>query len=156
MDFEKFDSMVDLDGLKKDVADAETNVSGSYVDVPHGVYEVAVEKLELVETKKTGKPMVTCWMKVVSDGEYKGQRIFMNQVVDQGFKIHIANEFVRSLLPTDHKLRNSIKFESYSQYSELLMDVAEAIDGAFEYGLDYGQNNKGFDTFAITDIFDVE
>ena len=41
--------------------------------------------------------MVTCWMKIV-EGEYKGSLIFMNQVVTQGFQIHIVNEFVRSLI----------------------------------------------------------
>ena len=80
MDFSKFDSMVDIEGLKKDIEAAEANGGGgNYKDVPHGSYEVAIDKLELTETKQTGKPMATCWMKIVSDGEYKGQRVFMNR-----------------------------------------------------------------------------
>lgn len=36
MDFSKFDKMVDIDGLKKDIADAEANGGGGadFKDVP--------------------------------------------------------------------------------------------------------------------------
>lgn len=155
MDFSKFDSMVDIERLKKDIADAEANGGGgNYKDVPHGDYEVAIDKLELTETKQTGKPMAACWMKIVSDGEYKGQRIFMNQVITQGFQIHIMNDFLRSLLPDDSGIE--VTFEGYAQYNDLLLDIAEFVDGKYEYGLEYGQNNKGFDTFQITDMFELE
>lgn len=155
MDFSKFDKMVDIDGLKKDIAEAEGNGGGAdFKDVPHGRYEVAVDKLELTETKKTGKPMASCWMKIVSDGEFKGQRIFMNQVITQGFQIHIMNAFLRSLLPEGSGI--DVEFTSYAGYNDLLLDIAEYIGGKFEYGLEYGVNNKGFDTFLITDIFELD
>lgn len=154
MDFSKFDKMVDINGLKKDIADAEANGSGAdFKDVPHGSYEVAIDKLELTETKKTGKPMASCWMKIVSDGEFKGQRIFMNQVITQGFQIHIMNDFLRSLLPDG--LGVGVEFTGYAEYNELLLDIAEFVSGKYEYGLEYGENNKGFDTFKITDIFEL-
>lgn len=155
MDFSKFDKMVDIDGLKKDIADAEANGGGAdFKDVPHGDYEVSIDKLELTETKKTGKPMVSCWMKIVSDGELKGQRIFMNQVITQGFQIHIMNSFLRSLLPDDSGI--DVEFTGYADYNDLLLDITEYIDSKFEYGLEYGENNKGFDTFQITDIFELD
>ena len=94
--------------------------------------------------------MVTIWFKVI-DGEYKGSRIFMNQVVNQGFQIHIVNEFLRSL-----GSGIEIEFKNYSQYGQLLMDIHEAIDGKFEYALKYDQNNKGFDTFEIVEIYELE
>lgn len=155
MDFSKFDKMVDIDGLKKDIADAEANGgSADFKDVPHGSYEVAIDKLELTETKKTGNPMVSCWMKIVSDGEFKGQHIFMNQVITQGFQIHIMNSFLRSLLPDDSGI--DVEFTGYADYNNLLLDIAEYIDHKFEYGLEYGENNKGFNTFQITDIFELD
>ena len=92
--WDEFDKAIDTEGLAKDVADAAEN--GGRRDVPHDTYEIAVQKLELTKSKK-GDPMVTCWMKIV-EGEYKGSLIFMNQVVTQGFQIHIVNEFVRSLI----------------------------------------------------------
>ena len=155
MDFEKFDEMVDLDGLKADIAAASNGGSGAErKDVPHGTYEVEIEKLELTTTKTSGKPMITCWFRVLSEGEYLGQMIFMNQVVSQGFQIHLVNEFLRSI--ADAPDAPTITFESYSQYAQLIMDVAEYIDGKFEYALHYGQTPKGYDTFEIEEIFELE
>ena len=145
IDFSKFDKKVDLEGLKKDIEDSSNN---DFKEVPLGNYEVAITKLELGESSK-GDPMVKVWFKIL-EGEYKGSLIFMNQVVTKGFQIHIVDEFLRSL-DTDI----DIAFESYSQYADLLADVYEAIEGNFEYGLKYGEN-KGFSTFEITDVFEVE
>lgn len=145
MDFSKFDQKVDLEGLKKDIEDSANN---DFKEVPHGNYEVAVTKLELSESKK-GDPMVKVWFKIVS-GEYKNSLIFLNQVITQGFQIHIVDELLRSF-ETDI----DVHFESYSQYAELLADVYETIDGNFEYGLKYGEN-KGFNTFEITEVFELD
>lgn len=149
LDFSKFDKKVDLEGLKNDIADAEENGGGNFKEVPLGTYEVAITKLELGESKK-GDPMVKVWFKIVSEGEFKNSLIFMNQVITQGFQIHIVDEFLRSL-ETDI----DITFESYSQYADMLMDVFEEIEGNYEYGLKYGEN-KGFNTFEITDIFELD
>lgn len=145
-DFSKFDKMVDLEGLKKDIEESSNN---DFKEVPHGDYEVAITKLELGESKK-GDPMVKVWFKIVSDGEFKGSLIFMNQVITQGFQIHIVDEFLRSL-----ETGIEVKFESYSQYNELLLDIFEAIEGKYEYGLKYGER-KGFNTFEITEVFELD
>lgn len=149
LDFSKFDKKVDLEGLKNDIADAEENNGGNFKEVPLGTYEVAISKLELGESKK-GDPMVKVWFKIVSDGEFKNSLIFMNQVITQGFQIHIVDEFLKSL-----ETNVDITFESYSQYADMLMDVFEEIEGNYEYGLKYGEN-KGFNTFEITDIFELD
>ena len=147
MNWEEFDKQVDLDGLKEDI---ENNTGGDYKEIPHGNYEVAIAKLEL-DTSKKGDPMVKVWFKIVSDGEYKGSLIFMNQVITKGFQIHVVNDFLRSL-ETDI----DIDFESYSQYAELLLDVFEAVNGNYEYALKYGKTEKGFNTFEITEVFELE
>ena len=147
VDFSKFDKAVDLDRLKKDVEGAKEN-TGSFKEVPVGKYEVSVDKMELSESKK-GDPMVSIWFKIIS-GEYKNSRLFFNQVITQGFQIHIVNELLRDM---DTGL--DIDFESYSQYGQLLLDVHEAVDGQLEFAIEYGEN-KGFKTFEITDVFEVE
>lgn len=153
MDFEKFDEMVDLEGLKNDIA-AASDGNGERKDVPHGTYEVSIEKLELTTTKMSGKPMLTCWFRVLSEGESLGQLIFMNQVVTQGFQIHIANDFLKSIVVgADAPV---ITFESFTQYAQLIADVAAFIDGKFEYALQYSQNAKGYDVFEIEEIFELE
>lgn len=151
IDFNKFDKSVDLDGLKNDVNEAANNSGGDFKEVPLGDYEVAIAKLELTLSKK-GDPMFVCWMKIVEDGDYKGSMIFMNQVVTKGFQIHIANNFLRDLV---EGMGIDVTFESYSQYANLILDISEAIDGKKEYLVEYGEN-KGFNTFAIKDVFDVE
>ena len=151
--WEKFDKAIDTEALAKDVEEAEKNGGkGDYKEVPHGAYEVSIEKLELTESKK-GKPMLTCWMKIIS-GEFKKSRLFMNQVIEEGFQIHIVNAFVRKLVEELDKPID-IHFESHKQYASLLMDVMEAIDGSFEYAIEYGEK-KGFNTFDITEVFPLE
>jgi hypothetical protein len=147
IDFSKFDKAIDVEGLQKDVQDAAEN-GMSFKEVPKGDYEVKIEKLELVESK-AGDPMVSCWFKILS-GEFEKSMIFMNQVITKGFQIHIANEFLRSL-GTDIL----VEFKSYAQYAQLLMDIHEAIDGKLEFALKYGEK-KGFGTFEITEVFEVE
>lgn len=144
--FDKWDKEIDTKGLADDVKSASENRQ-EFKEVPHGTYEVKVDKMEIKATQK-GDPMASVWFKIVN-GEYKNQRLFMNQVITQGFQIHIVNEFLRSL---DSGL--DVEFVNYKQYNDLLLDVLEAIDGKLEYALEYGEN-KGFDTFKIKEVFDI-
>lgn len=150
--FSAWDKEIDVEGLAADVKEAAENGSGNYREVPHGNYEVEVNKLEMVASKK-GDPMVSIWFKIVS-GEYTGSMIFMNQVITQGFQIHIVNEFLRKM--TEEADAPEIEFVSYKQYSELLMDVFEAIDNNFEFALKYGKGKKDFSTYEITEVYALE
>lgn len=145
--WDQFDSAIDTKGLAEDVKEAAENGT-SYREVPHGDYEVAIDKLELIASSK-GDPMVTVWFKVLN-GEYKGSRIFMNQVIKEGFQVHIANEFLRSL---DTGI--DIEFVTYKQYGNLLMDVMESIDGNLEFALSYKEGKKGFSIYEIKEVFEV-
>lgn len=146
----EFDKAIDTKELQNEIKEAAENGGGNYKEVPVGKYEVAVEKMELVKSKK-GDPMVTIWFKVVGkDDPYKGSLIFMNQVITQGFQIHIVNEILRSM---DTGI--DVHFDTYSQYGNLLMDIHEAIDKKVEFALDYSENNKGYKIFEIEEVFDV-
>lgn len=147
--WDKFDQEIDTKGLAEDVKTAAEN-GGSYKEVPFGEYEVAIDKMELTASK-AGDPMVSVWFKIVSDGEYKGSRIFMNQVVKQGFQIHIINEFLRSL---DSGVE--ITFDTYKQYGNLLMDVFEAVNGNLEFALKYSEGKNNFAKYEITEVFELE
>lgn len=152
--FDKWDNSIDTKGLAEDVKEAAKNGTTTYKEVEPGEYEVSIQQMELKASSK-GDPMVSVWFKVVSDGEYKGSLIFMNQVITQGFQVHIVNEFLRKMTEESDKAPE-IGFESYKQYADLIMDVFEVIDGNFEYALKYGQNKKGYHTFEITDVFVLE
>lgn len=148
IDFSKFDKQVDIQGLKKDITEASEN-GGDYKEVPHGTYEVEVSKMELGESKK-GDPMVIIWFKILN-GEYKGSLLFYNQVIPLGFQIHNANQLLRDM---DTGL--DIEFETYAQYGQLLLDVHEKIDKQLEFAIKYGVNNKGYDTFKVVEVFEVD
>ena len=62
-----------LDNLENDTTE--------YVEVPYGMYEVAVAGITYKE-RKAGNPMATIRFKVLN-GEYKGNSIFYNQIVDE-------------------------------------------------------------------------
>lgn len=144
--WDKFDNEIDTEALVKDIGSANT---GTFKQVPHGNYEVSISKMELVASKAKD-PMVSIWFKVVS-GEYKGSLIFYNQVIKQGFQVHLVNELLRKM---DSGL--DVEFTSYKQYGNLLMDIHEAVDNKLEYGLAYKEGKNGFSTFDILEVFETE
>ena len=144
--FEKWNSNIDLAGLQQDIKDAQDN-NKEFETVPHGEYEVKLDKLELKATKK-GDPMVSAWFTIL-EGKYKKSKLFLNQVITQGFQRHIVNEFLRSM-----KTDIDVDFEDYKQYAELLLDVAEFCDANnLEFAIKY-EDNKGYDKFTITEVFE--
>ena len=149
--FEKLNSMIDVEGLKKDVEEAANN-SGDFVEVPHGDYEVKVVKIELGETgersKTPGMPMAKVWYEIIA-GDYKGQKIFQNQMLTTGFGIHKMNEFLNSL-----ETGIPVVFENFTQYNDLFKQIFDAVDGKAEFALAYGENNKGYATYNITQRFE--
>ena len=145
--FAKFDKMYDVAGLQADIKAAAAESKTEYEEVPDGDYEVYIQKLELKKSS-SGNPMVSCWFRIV-DGTRKGQLIFMNQVITQGFQIHIVNEFLRSL-----GTGVDVEFESYSQYAKLLANVLNITEN-YVYALEYTHNKKGYAEFKINDIFEL-
>ncbi len=154
--FDKWDKEIDTEGLANDVKEAAANGTGEFKEVPHGDYEVAVQQMELKASKK-GDPMVSIWFKIL-DGEFKNSIIFFNQVITQGFQVHIVNEMLRKMMSesTDSELIEEIEFKSYKQYGNLIMDIFEAINENFEYVLSYKKGKKDFSTYEIKEVFVLE
>lgn len=148
--FEKFNSMIDVEGLKQDIETAASN-SGDFVEVPKGDYEVKVTKIELGETgeksKTPGMPMAKVWFDILA-GDFKGQKIFMNQMLTSGFGIHKMNELLDSL-----ETGIAVQFENFQQYADLFAQIFAEVDGKAEYQLHYDQNNKGYNTYDIIQRF---
>lgn len=147
--FAKWKNTVDVEGLKKDFENAKSNTGSASdrVEVPHGTYEVAVEKLELKESKK-GDPMVSIWFKVLA-GEYEGQIIFYNKLMTRGFWIHQNVELVRAL-----ESGVVVDFEDFEPFHNILCEVHDAIKAeGLEYALEYSKNSKGFDEYKIVEVF---
>lgn len=153
--FDKWDKEIDTEGLQKDVEEAAKN-GGNFKEVPPDTYEVCVDKMELVASKK-GDPMVSIRFKIVA-GEFKNSRIFYNQVVQNGTGIHFNNELLRSMdLDCVHAIEDNggKLFKTYKQYAALLMDAAEEIDtNKLTFQLEYGEGKNGFHTYNISDVFE--
>ena len=148
--FAKFNDMFDLAGLKTDIESAANN-SGDFVEVPDGNYEVKVSKIEAgltgEKSKNPNMPMMKVWFDILA-GEFKGQKIFCNQMLTSGFGIHKVKELLIALesgVPVD--------FENFTQFEDVMKQVFTAIDGTGEYELAYGHNNKGFATYTIVQRF---
>lgn len=156
-DWSKFDKTVDTVALAADVEEVEANGGpGDYPEIPEGQYEVEVELMEMVTSKK-GDPMLKIWFKIL-DGEFEGQRIFYHGVMQPqaeyfGLQTHRNNKMLRALWDCEH---DDVKFTNFSEYADLVMDIHEDIDGQFEYLLSKEVDKKGYDVLKIVEIFEVE
>ena len=65
-----------------------------------------------------------------------------------GFGIHKMNELLNSL-----ETGIPVVFENFTQYADLFKQIFDAVDGKAEFALAYGQNNKGYATYTITQRF---
>lgn len=148
--FDKWNKSIDVEGLKKDIAEADQNGGqGEFKEVPEGDYEVSIDKIELKESSK-GDPMVSVWFKIL-EGEFKNSRLFMNQVITQGFQISQMNRFIKSMEVFDD---DEVEFQNYSQYNDLLMDLFEQVDADNrQYLLNYTKNKKGFSVYKIKECY---
>ena len=149
--FDKWNKAVDVEGLKKDIAEAEANGgSGDFREVPVGSYEVKIDKMELKESSK-GNPMFFCQFRILQ-GEFSNSCLFMNQVITQGFQIGQVNAFLRSLQVFDD---SEIEFKDYSQYNDLIMDVMEEVESlGTEYLVEYKKSKSDFPIYTIKDVYE--
>lgn len=154
IDYSMFDQSVDLDGIRSDVEKAKNGVSGEPIVIPHGVYVVEVTDMELTQTgaksKNPGSPMVKIEFEI-TEGEHENWKIWMNQVITQGFQIHIVNEVLEGLLGGQ-----DVQFVSYAQYGKLIEDIFSQIDGRMSYDLKYDKNKAGYNTYEILKSYKLD
>ena len=153
IDFSKFDEQVDVEQLAKNVEEAAKNGGGDYPVVPKGTYTVAAEKLEIGETKD-GRPMLKGQFRI-KKGEFKKQILFYNRVLygtkNDANMIASAVGFLNTLEPSDEV--GPIAFESYSQLSDLVLDIMEDIDGVMEYEVEYDPD--AFNSISIKGAYEI-
>lgn len=152
IDFDKIDKSVDLKGLQADVEEAKKNGGGDFPTIPAGKYEVKLESMEIKGTKKDNRPMLSVSFKILS-GEYKNQRLFMNRVL---YGTKKDKNMIASAIGFLDKLDSGVpvSFTSYKQFAQLVLDVAEAVDGKLEYAVDY--DDSRFNSITVDEVFEVE
>lgn len=148
-DFSSFNDAVDMKGLMNDLSNAESN-TGDFPEVPHGKYEVSIDKL-LLTVSKQGNPMMKVQFRI-KGGQYSKSCLFYNQVVNTGYGLHNALEFLRSLDAYD----GDVEFKGdYNVFRDMIADIKDNIDNDnLTFALEYGETEKGFDTFKVTEVFE--
>lgn len=179
MNLAELDAKVDFDKLDKEIKEAEQNNGvGDFPEVPKGLYFAKLEKLELGETKDQ-RPMVKWQFRLVdaatddnikdagyrypkglTDNDealdffdnYKGKKkpcVFMNRVI-YGTK-NDAN-MISSVVGWLQKLECDfdVSFHGYSDFAEVIMDVAEDVDGAEMLVL---YNPDAFNSVTLIEVY---
>lgn len=153
MDFEQFDKKINKEEMQKSIEEAVKNGGTGYAEVPKDSYHVKLDSLEL-GTTKDNRPMVKGQFRIL-EGKFKKSCLFYNRVI-YGTK-NDAN-MIASVLGFINKLEPSedvgpIVFEKYSQFADLLLDVAEDVADALEYDINYDPD--AFNSISITDVYEV-
>lgn len=151
MDFSAFDKQVDLNQLKSDAEEIVKNGgTGDYPEIEAGTYTCKVDKLELGATKDN-RPMLKAQFRIVED-PHKNCCLFMNRVLygtkNDANMIASAVGWLKSLEPSEDIV---VEFESYSQFNELVLDIAEDV-ADLEYQVAYDPD--AFNSIGIEDVFE--
>lgn len=153
IDFDKIDRSVDLKSLQADVENVKKNGGGDFPAIPADNYEVKLETMEIKGTKADpNRPMLAVSFKILY-GDYKNQRLFMNRVL---YGTKNDKNMIASAVGFLEKLDSGIpvSFSTYKQFAQLVLDIAEAIDGKLEYAVDY--DDTRFNSIIINEVFEVE
>ena len=140
MNFKQWDEQ-----YKDITGETETN----FKEVPQGNYIVSVDNLELTASKTTGAPMLSGRFKI-TEGDYKGSCIFLNQVLTTNLGIKKSNDLLRDLTKSDR-----IQKENFEQYANLINTVFNHVKDRYEYQLEYTENN-GYKNFKIVQRFEKQ
>lgn len=149
--FDKFNKAVDLDGLKQDVANAETG--NDFPQVPVGTYEVELVSLEVKLTKNEPKRPMLAASFAILEGKYRKSRLFFNRVLfgtkNDASMIKGAVTFLENL-----ESDVDVSFSDYDQFAEAAMDVLEAVSENKEYIVEYDPD--AFNSVTIKEVFNLE
>lgn len=150
MDFSKFDQQVDTKKLAQEAEEIKKNGgTGDYPEIEEGDYVCKAEKLEVKETKD-GRPMLSAMFRII-EGKHKKQCLFFNRVL-YGTQ-NDANMIAGALTWLDELEPEvgPIVFETYSKFSDLVMDIAEDIS-ELTYEVHY--NPKAFNSIKVNDVYE--
>ena len=152
MDFSQFDKQVDLKTLNESIKEAKENGgTGNYRDIEEGIYHGKIENLEVGATKD-GRPMMKVMFRI-TEGGHKKSCLFMNRVLygtkNDGNMIASAIGWLETLEPSEDV--GDIVFESYSQFADLVLDIADDIS-ELEYDVEYDPD--AFNSISVEEVYE--
>lgn len=156
--FDQFDAKVNMDDIKKQMAEASAN---NFEEVPAGEYITKIEKMNLGATKD-GRPMFRVQMRIIdSDGaaeqqflaKYKNKKpcIFMNRVL---YGTKNDGNMIASVVTWLNNIgfEPGVEFRGYADFEQVVMDCAEQV-GALEFQVTY--DPKKFNAITIDEVYSV-
>ena len=160
MDFSKFDAAVNMDQLQKDINEAKENGYGDFGSLPKGEYIVGLENMEIGATKD-GRPIFKVQCRVIEALDVEGQEylshfknkkpcMFMNRVI---YGTKNDGNMINSVIGWINKLDIEAEFKSYSQFNDLVLDIAEDVVEHVELKVAYDE--KAFNSISILEVYDV-
>lgn len=147
VDWKEYDANITEETIKS-IESFENGKSQDFVKVPLGKYTVMPTQI-MLRLSNSGKPMTSAWLKII-EGDYEGQLIFNNLVMNSPFGIHNAKEFVKSLHPTE-----PVTFLNFSQWEELLIKVSHEFCDKACFVVNYTETTpKNGMTFSVVTVED--
>ena len=125
--------------------------TGDFPEIEEGTYTGKIEKLEVGQTKD-GRPMLKVQFRI-TENPHKNSCLFMNRVLfgtkNDANMIASALGWLETLEPSEEV--GPIVFESYSQFNDLVLDIAEDV-AELEYDVDYDPD--AFNNISIAAVYD--
>lgn len=128
--YERFNVVVDVESLRKDILKGKKVDHFVAKDAPHGTYEVTIDRLYLRKSSN-GNSMVTANFKIL-EGEYVDQMIFMNQVITNQFGLQKVNRLLYNM-----DVVETVMYQSDDQYEVLLSEIASTAKDTKSFTLSY-------------------
>lgn len=120
-------------------------------ELPKGEYEFKIVAIDKTQSKN-GNDMVTVEL-VVLNGEYKNRHIWYRQLINEGWKMLRAVDFLNSL-----KSGVDVEFTSSEQFITTLDDVFNAVEDKMEFLIELwytGKDGKQYPNFKVKEVYDV-
>lgn len=161
MDFSKFDAELNMEQLNREIEEAKENGgTGEQLEAPAGRYEGKIENME-IGTTKDGRPMFKLMFRItngieaateeyVSHFKKKKPCLFMNRVL---YGTKNDGNMLQSVIGWLEKLESEkqIQFKSYSQFSELVLDLGEEAENL---SLEINYNPDSFNNISIESVWE--
>lgn len=152
INFDDFDSAIDLKGLQKEIDEAK-----DFEDVPDGDYIVSLDKMEVKKTKNGDKLMLAVQCKI-KEGENKGRLIFFNRVIagntspkwTDGKAIKSVITWVGKMLTEDD---TPLTFTGYADFADQILDIFQSVCDSIELEVEYKADN--FNPITIKEVYDI-
>ena len=152
VDFSKFDQMVDLQELQKEVHDAPES---NFADVPDGDYEVSFDSMEIKETKAGDKLMFSVQCSIL-EGDQKGRKIFFNRTISGNTSPKWTNGMaIKSVCTWLDKLETDTvpEFVNYSDFADCVLDIFQEVQSKVGAAVTYKASS--FNPITINEAFDM-